>query len=116
VLLPSGCLHGRILDAAALLRDAAAGRITLAGLRGRSTWPAGGQVAEAAVRTTIGELDDDALVVEPRDDGSWLVRHRDGRGWTVAVTSTEKGLSLDSCGKSPTPVRRWSAGTPVAVD
>ncbi len=114
VLLPSGYLHGRVLDAAPLLGEAAAGRVSLTGLRGRSTWPGGGQVAEAAVRTTIAEYDDTALVVEPHDD-TWLVRHRDGRGWTVTVTSTEEGVSIDSCGKQPTPVRRWRADVPQPI-
>jgi len=115
VSLPSGYLHGRVLDAAPLLADAARGEITLTGLRGRSTWPAGGQVAEASVRTTIVETDDSALTVEPGADVDWLVRHRDGRRWAVAVTSVEQGLSLDSCGKKPTPVRRWQVATPVAL-
>jgi len=115
VLLPSGYLHGRVLDAGVLLEDAVRGAVTLTGLRGRTSWAPGGQVAEAAVRTTIDELDDAALVVEPAGEGAWLVRHRDGRGWTVTVTSSEEGMSLDSCGKKPTPVRRWLAAVPVPV-
>ena len=67
------------------------------------------------MRTTIDELDDSALTVEPAGEGAWLVRHRDGRGWTVTVAVTEEGMSLDSCGKKPTPVRRWHADAPVAI-
>jgi len=115
VSLPSGYLHGRVLDAAALLAEAERGTVALAGLRGRSTWPAAGQVAEACVRTAIAETADAVLVVEPCGEDTWSVHHRDGRGWSVTVTAVEEGLSLDSCGKQPTPVRRWEVGAPVPL-
>jgi hypothetical protein len=115
VCLPSGYLHGRVLDASILLDDADAGRLTLTGLRGRSTWPPGGQVAEDAVRHEVTDADAAALVVEPDGEDRWLVRHRDGRRWSVAVTGFTEGESLDSCGKSPTPVRRWRVVTLVLV-
>ena len=116
VSLPSGYLHGRVLDAAPLLVDAASGTVDLTGLRGRTTWPAAGQVAEDSVRTAIGEFGAAALTVEAGDGDDWLVRHRDGRRWRVTVSSSEEGLSLDSCGKAPTPVRRWQVSTPIVVD
>ncbi|MGN6252615.1 MAG: sucrase ferredoxin [Marmoricola sp.] len=108
VLLPSGHLHGRVLDPAVLLDDADAGRLTLTGWRGRSTWPAAGQVAEDVVRRAeqLGGAHD--LLVEPSGaDGVWTVRHRDGRQWRVQVTTeAPRGERPESCGKPAKPVAR----------
>jgi hypothetical protein len=109
VVLPSGYLHGRTLDAAQVLASADRGEVALSGLRGRTTWPPAGQVAEASVREQADIRGVDDLLVDrlsDRDD-VWEVRHRDGRVWAVTVTSYDEGLSADSCGKAPTPVRRW---------
>lgn len=108
VLLPSGFLHGRVLDASGLLDAADRGEVSLTGLRGRTAWPAGGQVAEGAVRERAGVIAADALTVVGADD-DWTVAHTDGRRWRVRVTSYDEGISSDSCGKQPTPVRRWRA-------
>jgi hypothetical protein len=65
VLLPTGYLYGR-LDAPAaraILRDAAAGQVTLEHCRGRSTWSRAGQAAELAVRELVQEFAPDAVEV-----------------------------------------------------
>ncbi|MFL6157137.1 MAG: sucrase ferredoxin [Marmoricola sp.] len=110
VLLPSGALHGRVLDAAPLLAAADRGELVLTGYRGRSTWSAGAQVAEEHVRRTEGVVGIDDLVVEPEVD-AWRVRHSDGRSWWVAVSMTLDGERPQSCGKAPAPVKRYVART-----
>lgn len=116
VLLPAGTVHGRLDTAAAtrLLEAADRGETVLAGSRGRSTWPAAGQVAELAVRDTIGELALDAMQVSDvaaTGDHGWRVEvaHVDGRSWRVDVRSTETGTArAESCGKALVDLRRWS--------
>lgn len=109
VLLPGGYLHGRLLDAATVLDAADRGELELTGVRGRTCWSPAGQVAEMTVRDLAEVRALDALTVE--EAGSiWRVRHRDGRSWDVTVEQYDEGLSLDSCGKQPTPVRRWRTG------
>jgi hypothetical protein len=94
-VLPHGIVHGRMdVDAAShVLDEARDGRLVLAGYRGRSTFDAPSQVAEAAVReaaslTGLDELDVDAIEA---DDGgqSWriAIAHNDGRSWQVDVTT-----------------------------
>lgn len=107
VLLPSGHLHGRVLDASGLLAAADRGELVLHTWRGRTSWPAPGQAAEEAVRRTEGIVGLDDLAVE-RTAHDWLVRHRDGRNWRVEVTSTTTGERAESCGKSPAPVVQMS--------
>jgi hypothetical protein len=108
VLLPSGSLHGRVLDAARLLEAESDGRIVLDGYRGRSVWPAPAQVAEEHVRRTfdLTGLDDLCVTAAGPD---WLVSHRDGRRWTVAVTAYDEGERPESCGKQALPVTRYHA-------
>ena len=109
VVLPHGTLHGRLdgASAGAVLDAAAQGETVLDGLRGRSTWPAPGQVAEHAVRQMTGELALDALHVRHAGD-RWRVDHTDGRSWTVEVTSTDGPASRpESCGKAALPLRQW---------
>jgi hypothetical protein len=108
VLLPSGVVHGRVLDAVGLLTAAGRGDLTLTGYRGRSTWSAGAQVAEDLVRRTEGILGLDDLEVVPEID-AWSVRHRDGRRWWVAVQRSEQGERPESCGKAPAPIPRYDA-------
>jgi len=110
VLLPSGTLHGRVLDAAPLLEAATRGELVLTGYRGRSTWSAGAQVAEEHVRVTEGITGIDDLVVVPEID-AWSVRHRDGRRWWVAVSSADGGERPPSCGKPDEPFKQYRAKT-----
>ncbi len=119
VVLPSGYLHGRLDTTSALqvLADAEVGLVAVdvgdeAGVRGRSTWTAAGQVAEVEVRRATGEEDVDALVVlstAPASDGDGddvLVGHRDGRRWRVRVTTRETDASrAESCAKPAVPLR-----------
>lgn len=110
VLLPSGALHGRVLDAAPLLASADRGALVLTGYRGRSTWSAGAQVAEDHVRRTEGITGIDDLVVVPEVD-AWTVRHRDGRSWWVAVGGSKAGERPPSCGKPAEPFTTYLART-----
>lgn len=111
VLLPSGTLHGRVLDPGPLLAAADRGELELTGYRGRSTWSSGAQVAEEHVRRSEDVRGIDDLVVEPSID-AWTVRHRDGRSWWVAVTATDSTTQRPpSCGKADEPFRTYSART-----
>jgi hypothetical protein len=105
VLLPSGVLHGRVLDAAPLLTAETAGELEVRGYRGRSVWPASGQVAEDHVRRQFGVTGLDDLEVSGADT-EWLVSHRDGRTWRVSVTAYQDGERPESCGKDSKPVTR----------
>jgi hypothetical protein len=108
VLLPSGTLHGRVLDAAPLLSAESVGELVLSGYRGRSVWPTEAQVAEDHVRRTFALSGlDDLQVVE--DGSDWLVSHRDGRSWQVSVTAYDDGERPESCGKETKPVTRYAA-------
>jgi hypothetical protein len=108
VLLPSGSLHGRVLDATALLAAESAGELVVAGYRGRSVWPAEAQVAEDHVRTTCGLTGLDDLTVAAAG-ADWQVSHRDGRTWQVALKAYVEGERPESCGKESKPVTRYAA-------
>jgi hypothetical protein len=106
VLLPTGYSYGRLTaeSGARLL----AGGPVLDDCRGRSTWPAAGQVAELAVRSATGDDDPDTLSVTSVDallDGGWLatVDHTDGRTWRVAVAERTGADRPASCGAVPKP-------------
>jgi hypothetical protein len=108
VLLPSGSLHGRVLDAGPLLAAESAGALDVRGYRGRSVWPAGGQVAEEHVRREFGVTGLDDLEVTGAD-ADWVVSHRDGRQWRITVTAYVDGDRPESCGKASKPVTRYAA-------
>jgi hypothetical protein len=113
--LPAGVMHGHLTTetAVTVLEAAGRGETVLTGLRGRSTWSKRGQVAEIAVRRLIGELDLDALSVAGEDADAVVVRHADGRSWTVPVTSAPADPPRpDSCGKEPFAMSIATAGTP----
>lgn len=107
VLLPSGSLHGRVLDAAPLLTAEAAGELVVAGYRGRSVWPGAGQAAEEYIRRTLDITGLDDLNVAAAG-GDWHVTHRDGRAWRVSVTAYDDGDRPESCGKESKPVTRYA--------
>jgi hypothetical protein len=114
--LPAGTMHGHLTaeTAATVLEAAARGETVLTGLRGRSTWTQRGQAAEIAVRRLTGELALDALIVAGEDLESVTVWHRDGRFWTVPVTSAPADPPRpESCGKEPFAMSILQAGTPV---
>ncbi|MFL6124300.1 sucrase ferredoxin [Actinophytocola sp.] len=119
VLLPTGYSYGR-MSAEAGARLLARGPV-LANCRGRSTWPAAGQVADLAVRAAIGDEDPDAVAVPSVEElpaGGWLaaVTHTDGRAWRVAVAERIGPPRPAACGKAPQPavtldvvsLRTWS--------
>lgn len=103
VLLPSGHLHGRVLDGAGLLEATDRGELVLDTWRGRSSWPADGQAAEDLVRRDHGVLGLHDLAVAS-DGPHWLVTHSDGRSWRVQVESREDGERAESCGKAAAPL------------
>ena len=115
-LLPAGTMHGHLTveTATAVLEAGGRGETVLSGLRGRSTWTKRGQAAEIAVRRLIGELKLDALSVVGEDLGAVVVAHRDGRSWTVPVTSAPADPPRpESCGKEPFAMSILHAGTPM---
>ena len=115
-LLPAGTMHGHLTaeGSVAVLEAADLGETVLTGLRGRSTWTKRGQAAEIAVRRLTGELALDALRVAGEDLESVTVWHRDGRSWTVPVTSAPADPPRpESCGKEPFAMSILHAGTPV---
>jgi hypothetical protein len=108
VRLPTGYAYGRLDVASASGLLTRAGVVT-AGCRGRSTWQPAGQVAELAVRERTGELDPDALWVEPDGaavDGERVVTvtRRTGVSWRVVVAERVVGPARKaSCAAAPTP-------------
>jgi hypothetical protein len=116
VLLPAGTLHGRLdaVRAEAVLAAADRGETVLPGSRGRSTYPAAGQVAELAVREVAEETGLDTLEVAEvvaTGEHSWTVSvaHVDGRCWSVVVESEPTGIDrAESCGKSLVELRHWT--------
>ena len=114
VLLPSGALHGRVLDAAPLLAAETTGELDIRGYRGRCVWPAEGQVAEDHVRRAFAVTGLDDLDVSPVG-ADWTVSHLDGRRWQVRVTAYEEGERPESCGKADKPVTRHEV-TVVGAD
>jgi len=118
-ILPAGTMHGHLTvdTAVAALEAAGRGETVLTGLRGRSTWTKHGQAAEIAVRRLTGEVALDALIVAGEDPESVTVWHRDGRSWTVPVTSAPADPPRpESCGKEPFAMSILHAGTPVPGD
>lgn len=112
VLLPSGLTYGRV-DAAgarAILAAAAAGRVVVDGLRGRSGHDAVSQVAEVAVRQQLDTGAADLAVTADGPDAK--VRHRDGRVWTVSTEVVQMPARPASCGAAAKPVTVIAASAP----
>lgn len=105
-LLPSGHMHGRVLDGSLVLEAADRGELLRTGWRGRSTWSRAAQVAESAIREREGIWAIDALTVSPQEK-SWLVASDDA-SWVVEVSEHTDGMAPPSCGKAPEPVRRYT--------
>lgn len=113
-VLPAGTMHGRLTleSATAVLAAAERGETVVDTLRGRSVWTKRGQVAEIAVRSLTGEVALEALGVVADDLDTVTVRHRDGRTWTVQVTSESASPPRpESCGKEPFDMSILRAGT-----
>lgn len=105
-LLPSGHMHGRVLDGSLVLAAADRGELVAAGWRGRSTWERAAQAAELAARDRdhIWGIDDVTVNAEGAD---WRVQAGDD-ACLVAVDESHDGEAPPSCGKSPEPVRRFT--------
>lgn len=104
LVLPTGYAYGRLdPDTAVAARKAAfPGEVDITLCRGRSTWSAGGQVAELAVRAATGLRDADALQVVDTAGGA-VVSARDGRRWAVEVAAGTGEPRPASCGADPAP-------------
>ncbi|MBC7305426.1 MAG: sucrase ferredoxin [Dietzia sp.] len=78
-------------------------------LRGRSTWPPAGQVAEVAVRDSGVEAGIDDLVVDidPDDPHVAVVQHADGRAWRVETGTRPLPPRAQSCRKPPGKASAW---------
>jgi len=117
-ILPAGTMHAHLTAASAvdILQAAERGETVVDTLRGRTSWSKRGQTAEIAVRRAVGEVRLDALTVVEREPESVLVRHRDGRSWTVAVsTETAEPPRPESCGKEPFHMSILRAGPVLEV-
>ncbi len=118
VLLPSGSLHGRVLDAGPLL----ARRVPRAARARRLSRPLGLAGGRAGRRVPRSRAARDhrprrPAVDGPTDDG-WEVAHRDGRRWRCTSRIYEEGERPESCGKDAKPVTRYAAtaGRTEALD
>ena len=85
------------------------GRVVTEHLRGRSTWPPAGQVAEVAVRDSGVEAGIDDLVVDidPDDPHVAVVQHTDGRAWRVETGTRPLPPRAQSCRKPPGKASAW---------
>ena len=85
------------------------GRVVIEHLRGRSTWPPAGQVAEVAVRGTGVDAGVDELVVavDPTAPLVATVTHADGRAWRVETGQRPLPPRRNSCRKPPTDATAW---------
>jgi hypothetical protein len=106
-LLPSGHMHGRVLDASLVLEAADRGELLSTGWRGRSSWSRIAQVAESVIREREHLWDIDGLRVEA-SGANWLVSAASD-SWLVEVSEHFEGMAPPSCGKDPEPVRRYSS-------
>jgi len=105
LVLPSGIQLGRIAreDAASVVGDACDGRISLPHYRGRTTYPAHVQAAEAVVRGTAGLSDVHDLTLRSEDDARVELGSADGRLFAVEVERLPGPTLPASCGAAPEP-------------
>lgn len=113
VVLPLGQVVGRLTVplGAAVLDAAASGRLAPQALgethdRGMSHLEPRLAAAVSFVAASVPETDPHALRAEA-GSSAVVVRHRDGRQWSLAVTETSGEPLPDSCGKPPRPSRTW---------
>lgn len=114
-------------------QEAAAGRVAVEGLRGRSCHSPAGQIAEVTVRRLLAEASEHpsvqdltmqeltaeelaaqevgALGLSATDLPEGLVAarvlHADGRTWVVAARRVALEPRPASCGKAPAPAESW---------
>ncbi|MDO8393319.1 MAG: sucrase ferredoxin, partial [Dietzia sp.] len=112
LLLPgTGYTYGpaEVAHAAGIVEAVLDGRVVTENLRGRSTWPPAGQVAEVAVRNSGVEAGVDDLVVtlDPDSPRVAVVRHTDGRAWRVEAGTRPLPPRSQSCRKPPGDASAW---------
>ncbi|MBB1025625.1 sucrase ferredoxin [Dietzia sp. DQ12-76] len=112
LLLPgTGYTYGpaEVAHAAGIVEAALDGRVVTENLRGRSTWPPAGQVAEVAVRNSGVEAGPGDLVVtiDPDSPRVAVVRHTDGRAWRVEAGTRPLPPRSQSCRKPPGEASAW---------
>lgn len=112
LLLPgTGYTYGpaETADAVRIVEAELDGRVVTENLRGRSTWPPAGQVAEVAVRASGVDAGVDDLVVTLDTDapGVAVVRHTDGRTWRVEAGTRPLPPRSQSCRKPPGNASAW---------
>lgn len=107
--LPSGLMYARLTPESSVAvldaerrREIAPEVNDVVHNRGRTSLSKQEQVAEVTVRAQIGEVDLEALSVEPSGDDV-VVRHRDGRRWQVRIEQVDGPLLKSSCLKDPKP-------------
>lgn len=85
------------------------GEVVTDHLRGRSTWPPAGQVAEVAVRESgvAAGIDDLVVDIDPDSSHTVVVRHTDGRAWRVETGTRPLPARSQSCRKPPTDAKAW---------
>jgi len=108
LLLPTGYSYGRLDVPAADGLLTGGPDVRTEGCRGRSTWPAAGQVAELAVRARTGTPDPDALrvagIASSAQGSVVTVTQVDGSAWQVTVVERELAAARRaSCAAEPTP-------------
>ena len=93
------------------------GRVVTERLRGRSTWPPAGQVAEVAVRESgvAAGIDDLSVAVAPDAPRVAVVRHTDGRAWRVETGTRPLPPRSQSCRKPPTDAKAWVVESVTAL-
>lgn len=110
LLMPWGYSFGRlnVQAASALLAAAQRGEFFLPGNRGRGLWQSAGQVAELAVARKLIDAGRSLyygdLAVE-----EGVVKHVDGRAWTVEMEKQEVTGVVSSCGDEPKMGSAWVA-------
>ncbi|WP_413464384.1 sucrase ferredoxin [Dietzia sp. PP-33] len=112
LLLPgTGYTYGpaEAAHAAGIVEAQLGGRVVTENLRGRSTWPPAGQVAEVAVRDSGVDAGIDELVVALDADSPRVavVRHADGRAWRVETGTRPLPPRSQSCRKPPGDASAW---------
>lgn len=115
LVLPLGQLLARLTPGLAtqVLDAAATGRLAQAALgerhdRGRSHLPPSWQAAESWVRAAASVTEPGALWCEPDpDEHTVVVRHTDGRAWTLRVRPQTGEPLPESCAKEPVPANTW---------
>lgn len=116
LLLPWGVLHGRLTtdEALQLLVSARSGRSIAPTLRGYSTLPAPGQVAEAHARVITGYdgLTACAVSLSPEPSGDRARAEVDVPGVGAVAVELRREIAdvLPSCGKHVEATPRWVVG------